>query len=433
MQFQLILKQNTLSERKARCKLSEVTVIDSIMGSGKTSWAKDYMKRNQKNKRFLYVSPYLDEIQNNILVDCPFLLEPNAKLGKGSKLTHFKELIVEGESIVTTHALFRLFDDEVIDLLRNAGYILILDEVANVVEKVEKVTKDDIQVLFDANLIEVEGRKVKWLDNDYNGVIESQYVNVKYHAQQGNVYLFRNNMLFWTFPAKVFELFEESYILTYLFHGQIQRYYYDLFNIKYTYNSVEKMGKGYCLVTYIPSKEGREKFKKLMNIYEGKLNLNYVEGGKVKGNELSSTWLKHAGKDKIERLKKNLYTYFRSCGKSNDNLWTTKKSMKSKMQGKGYTKGFIVWTTRATNEYQDKHNLAFVYNLYMNPFEKAFFEDAGVTVDEDLLAVSDLLQWIWRSAIRKQKAEPINIYIPSLRMRTLLYQWLNNEMIKFKK
>ncbi|WP_286133611.1 hypothetical protein [Bacillus sp. AFS096315] len=56
----------------------------------------------------------------------------------------------------------------------------------------------------------------------------------------------------------------------------------------------------------------------------------------------------------------------------------------------------------------------------MKPFEKQFFEDAGVKVNQDLLAVSDLLQWIWRSAIRKQKTEVINIYIPRLRMRTLI-------------
>ncbi|MEH7502923.1 hypothetical protein V7152_13090 [Neobacillus drentensis] len=163
------------------------------------------------------------------------------------------------------------------------------------------------------------------------------------------------------------------------------------------------------------------------------MNNNYVPDGKVKGNELSSTWFKCASDEAIERLKKNLYTYFRRCGKSNDNLWTTKKLMQYKLQGRGYTKGFISWTTRATNDYQDTHNLAFVYNLYMKPFEKHFFEDAGVKVNEDLLALSDLLQWIWRSAIRKPDAEPINIYVPSLRMRTLLYQWLNNEEIKFKK
>lgn len=413
--------------------METVTVVDSIMGSGKTSWAKEYMKRHHTRKRFLYVSPYLDEIQNNILIDCPFLVEPDSKLGKGSKLTHFKELLTKGESIVTTHALFRMFDNEVIELLTDADYILILDEVANVIEKLDKVTKQDIEILLTANKIEVIERKVSWLDDSYNGVFDSRYANIKYHAQQGNIYLHRGIMMFWTFPAKIFDLFEETYILTYLFDGQIQRYYYDLFNINYIYRSVEKMGRGYCLVAHNPYYEGRSKFKSLINIYEGKLNYNYVKDGKVKGNELSSMWLSCASEEVIDRLKKNLYTYFRGMGKSNDNLWTTKKLFKNRLQDKGYTKGFIPWTTRATNEYQDIHNLAFAYNLYMKPFEKQFFEDAGVKVNEDLLALSDLLQWIWRSAIRKQKPEPINIYIPSLRMRTLLNQWLNNEEIDFKK
>jgi hypothetical protein len=420
-------------EKKGKLKLKKVTIIDSIMGSGKTSWAKEYMNKHYKSKRFLYVSPYLDEIHNNILIDCPFLVEPNSKHGKGSKLKHFKELLVNGESIVTTHALFRLFDSEVIDLLNDAGYILILDEVANVIEKLEKVTKQDIEILLNAKKIEVKDRKVIWLDETYNGVFDSHYANIKYHAQQGNIYLHRDIMLFWTFPAKVFDLFEETYILTYLFEGQIQRYYYDLFKIDYTYKSVEKIGKGYCLVAYNPLSENRYHFKKIINFYEGKMNYNYVLDGKVKGNELSATWLKNASDEVIERLKKNLYAYFRSCGKSGDNLWTTKKSFKYKLQGKGYTKGFIPWTARATNDYQETHNLAFVYNLYMKPFEKQFFEDAGVSVNQDLLAVSDLLQWIWRSAIRKHEAEPINIYIPSLRMRILLQQWLDNDKIKFKK
>ncbi len=412
--------------------MKKVTIVDSIMGRGKTSWAKEYMNKHYNSKRFLYVSPYLDEIQNNILVDCPFLIEPDSKKGKGSKLKHFKELLVSGESIVTTHALFRIFDSEVIELLKDAGYILILDEVANVIEKLEKVTKQDIEILLNANKIEVTNRKVNWLDESYNGVFDGRYANIKYHAQQGNIYLHRNSILFWTFPATVFDLFEETYILTYLFEGQIQRYYYDLFKIDYQYKSVEKIGNSYCLVAYNPLVEGRSHFKKFINIYEDKMNYNYVLDGKVKGHEPSATWLKNANDEVIKQLKKNLYTYFRGCGKSEDNLWTTKKSMKEKFKGKGYTKGFIPWTTRATNDYQDTHNLAFAYNLYMNPFEKQFFEDAGVIVNQDLLAVSDLLHWIWRSAIRKQKPEAINIYIPSLRMRTLLYQWLNNEEINFK-
>ncbi|MBS2970380.1 hypothetical protein J9317_16660 [Metabacillus sp. KIGAM252] len=412
--------------------MKEITVIDSIMGSGKTSWAKGYMLKHNKSKRFLYVSPFLDEIHNNILVDCPFLNEPDSSLGKGSKLNHFKELVASGKSIVTTHALFRLFDEEVIALLEDAGYVLILDEVANVIEDLNKISKHDIDILLETKMIKVnENRQVVWLAENYNGVFDGRYANIKYHAELGNIYLHRKSLLFWTFPAKIFSLFDEAYILTYLFRGQVQRYYYDLFQIGYTYKSVCRMGKGYILVDYNPLTEERNQFRQLINIYDGKMNNNYVDGGKVKGNELSATWFQRASKETVTRLQKNLYAYFRKMGKSNDNLWTTKKSMKTKLQGRGYSRKFIAWTTRATNDYQDTHNLAFAYNLYMKPFEKQFFEDAGVKVDQDLLALSDLLQWIWRSAIRKQTPEPINIYIPSVRMRTLLVQWLNNQEVKF--
>lgn len=414
--------------------MSKITVIDSIMGSGKTSWAKEFMNKYQETKRFLYVSPYLYEIENNILKECPFLVQPDEKKGKGSKLKHLKELLVNGECIVTTHALFRLFDNDVIELLRDAGYILILDEVANVIERLDKITKDDIGMLLTSNKIEVKDRKVIWLDESYDGVFDSRHTNIKYHAQQGNIYLHGNSVLFWTFPAKVFELFEETYILTYLFDGQIQKYYYDLFNIGYKFKSVEKLGKGYSLVPFDSKNEGRELYRGLINIYDGDLNENFILK-KPKGNELSTTWLRNADNKTLERLKMNLITYFRKgCkAKTKDIIWTTKKDFKSKLKGNGYTKGFISLNTRATNKHQDTHNLAYVYNRYMNPIEKSFFNDVGVKVDEDVLALSDLLQWVWRSAIRKNNPEPINIYIPSLRMRTLLYQWLNNEEVKFKK
>ncbi|MCT9509257.1 hypothetical protein KTJ05_18660, partial [Acinetobacter baumannii] len=38
---------------------------------------------------------------------------------------------------------------------------------------------------------------------------------------------------------------------------------------------------------------------------------------------------------------------------------------------------------------------------------------------------SEMVQWIWRSAIRE--GNPINIYVPSSRMRSLLQRWLNDE------
>ena len=46
----------------------------------------------------------------------------------------------------------------------------------------------------------------------------------------------------------------------------------------------------------------------------------------------------------------------------------------------------------------------------------------GVSVDEDGFALSEMIQFIWRSAIRDGKE--ITLYVPSSRMRNLLLDWL---------
>ena len=43
-------------------------------------------------------------------------------------------------------------------------------------------------------------------------------------------------------------------------------------------------------------------------------------------------------------------------------------------------------------------------------------------MDEDAYALSVMVQWIWRSAIRD--GDEIYLYIPSSRMRTLLLDWI---------
>jgi len=97
------------------------------------------------------------------------------------------------------------------------------------------------------------------------------------------------------------------------------------------------------------------------------------------------------------------------------------------LSGAGYSKRFIACNTRATNEYKDCYNLAYCCNRFMSPDYISYFQKHGVIVDEDLYALSELLQWVWRSAIREGRE--INIYIPSQRMRNILVEWLGNENI----
>ena len=63
-------------------------------------------------------------------------------------------------------------------------------------------------------------------------------------------------------------------------------------------------------------------------------------------------------------------------------------------------------------------------NRYLNPYIKQFFVSNGIDIDEDGYAMSEMLQFLWRSAIRDGKE--INVYIPSIRMRKLLEQWIKD-------
>lgn len=102
------------------------------------------------------------------------------------------------------------------------------------------------------------------------------------------------------------------------------------------------------------------------------------------------------------------------------------KSPRTLLKGKGYTKGFVPCNARATNNFSHKESLAYTVNRFMNPYEKKFFIAKGAKVNEDMFALSEMIQWIWRSRIREGK--PINLYIPSKGMRTILQNYFDSDL-----
>lgn len=84
-----------------------------------------------------------------------------------------------------------------------------------------------------------------------------------------NLVLFDKSKMYWPFPIELFRVFSEVFILTYMFEGQIQCYYYRLFSMQFTYQSVGYDATlGYYLTEYKRKKgEDRQRFKSLINIY----------------------------------------------------------------------------------------------------------------------------------------------------------------------
>ena len=405
--------------------MNKVTVVDAIMGSGKSSWAIQYMN-DMEDYSFLYITPFLDEVKR-IKKECTKRIFKEPIQDGNGKMGNLLNLLEEGANIATTHALFKNMDDRCVHYLKENNYILIMDEVIEVVEEV-LIKKDDIDMLIRDKKIQVlEDNRIIWIEDNYDG----SFNKYKNHLKNGDCYLFQNSVIMWTFPTKILELFEHTYILTHLFEGSLQCNYYQMNNVEYEYKSVrkkERNGYGnykaeYELCDFYIPKVGEELRKKI-HIYEG--NLNDIGTSKDKRtNPLSKSWYERKGKtnERCDLVKKYIYNYFFNVckSKSDENMWTTFKDYQSKCKGRGYTKGFVPMNSRATNEYRNKKYLAYAINRYMSPILKNFFMDKGIDVSEEMYVLGEFIQWIWRSAIRD--GEEIYIYIPSERMRILFDEY----------
>jgi hypothetical protein len=100
--------------------MTKIHVVDSIMGSGKTSWAINRMIEDS-DTNYIYITPYLAEVDRvKKSVTNRKFYEPTTRNEKGSKLQGFKNLITYDRDIASTHALFSAVDDEVYGLLKHS-------------------------------------------------------------------------------------------------------------------------------------------------------------------------------------------------------------------------------------------------------------------------------------------------------------------------
>ena len=399
--------------------VNNVIIVDEMMGSGKSTAAINYIN-NSSDERFIVITPYLEEVERYIKsCQSKHFKEPIQKSGK--KILDFKDLIREGSNVVCTHALFQRLDDEIISICKALGYTMIMDEVAEVVQEYD-ITPDDINMLLSKYCYTDEIGKLVWRDEyeNYHG----KFDEVKNLCRLGGLAIVRDKAFMWLFPVEVFKAFKKTFILTYMFNAQLQKYYYDYYGINYEFAYVNGNDlQSYQFSNIKELNKPKYDYKNLIHILDN-YKMNMIGEDKY---GLSLGWYqKYKNTAVIVQLKNNIINFFRHIRSDNtkDNIWTTYKDFKSQLSGKGYTRGFIPLNMRATNAFRDRSSVAYPVNRFLNPYIKGFFQDHGVEVDEDGYALSEMLQWIWRSAIRDGKE--IWIYIPSNRMRCLLEKWIDD-------
>lgn len=366
-----------------------------------------------RNRKWLYITPYLDEVER-VIRECPSrdFVQPK---NYGSKSQNFLTLVREGKNIATTHALFNYMNGETASVIRDAGYTLVIDEVFESIAYIP-VKEWDENIMKNGMISVNEDGAVVWEKRNYEGVFDAY----KAAADGGRLYQVESGSYLSIFPYKFFGHFQDVYVLTYMFDAQIMRYMLDFNDIAYDKLSASKTDSGYELAPYTNAYD-HEYYASRIHILDHK-KLNSIGDGYW---DLSSTWYKkHANTGEVEQLSKNCYNFFRHMAHQTSDrcMWTTFKNCKDKVCPRGYKKGFLAQNARATNQFADRVAVAYTVNQFMLTPTKMFLQNNGIAVDENAYALSNMIQFIWRSNIRQ--GGEVDVYVPSSRMRELLLDFM---------
>lgn len=395
--------------------MKPITVVDARMGRGKSSAAIRYMNAHKGTKRFLYITPYLNEV-DRICERCDF---DQSESDYQSKSAELKVHMRNGNNIAATHSLFYLMDKEALQLVKDKHYSLIIDESIRVIERLN-VTEKDFGLIVTQLADEGDGGMLQWKDDSYTG----RFYDYKEMADVGSLYKIDSALLNILNPLML-KAFDEVFMLTYLFDGQYQKAYLEYFEFPYRIVGVEKDDCGYCF-SDAPDSPPAIDYRNLIHIVEDD-EMNHTGNGKY---ALSKNWFSRRGYNHadIRSLRNNMKKFFQGVvgGSSSTRMWTSFKDDMVKLidvKTGRFRNNFLQVSARATNEFRNRTDIAYMVNRFADPNLVKFFATKGINLDTDTFALAEMLQWIWRSAIREDK--PINLYIPSKRMRELLIGWIN--------
>ena len=418
----------------------KIKVYDAMMGSGKTTKLIEDISNLPADTAVIYITPLLtechrvagtsydeedeykrplvsytdqeDQIEEYIydvhhpLVDRRFR---HPGLSEGSKMETLLFQVKHGCNIVSTHALFRKINPSVVQAIEDTGYILVLDEVLSVYEDFDGLKIKELEQLFANEILSLraDGITLSFNKAKFGETENTRYQEIADLCDMGQLMFIDGKVVIWEFPVSALRAFKEIWIGTYLFRGSQMHSYLKSHEIPV---EMVRFGKK-------PSE-----IKHLICLEENK-TLNAV-GDNNSALSHNATVNK---KVDVDKLRKNLNTFFRSKHRTKieDRLWTIYKQASREVSGGRFAKSWLACGTKATNDWKDTWCVAYIVNLFVNPMIMKLLYHKGSQMDQEMFALSEMVQFIWRSRIREGKE--IQLYIPSKRMRELLKRWLNDE------
>ena len=407
---------------------TKVEVLDKLMGSGKTTKILDWCEANPQTP-FMYVTPLLSESEDRVVkacVDAKFIAPNNTEFA--TKGEHLLDLLGSGVNISITHALYSSLKEPHLNWIKNNKYTIILDEEVSFIEPFNAgYTKDDFSYLRELRQFDVlEDGRLVWLNDDIEG--GAKYAKLANMCRLGMVYQAKRSedMFVTQLPMGLIHSANRVILLTYLFKGSILSSFLKL--------------KGVDVVDFVEVDVSESSKLSLHNLIE------FVGEKQIRdwaGESLSASWYAKATQKELTKVSNTIRNIADANKTPNNELvWcvpsnlvnTTGKGAR-KVSPRGYSAGsgeinehgiaqgcFLACTARATNAYRDRSVVVHAFNRFPHVSVSSFLQDYGVDVDNNQFALSELVQFVWRSQIRDGK--PIKICILSKRMRKLFQDWL---------
>ncbi len=316
-----------------------------------------------------------------------------------------------------------VWHQDVIETIAEQSYNIIFDESPDLFGEFEQHTQD-IAVLTKANLISAdEHRRVHW--NSREKYLGNSYAALYTAITKGCVRAFvdesgRIESLFSAVPLDLFRQVKDVFILTYLWEASITCAYLKSEGIDYDYWYIDSSGDAKMLTPeeqpFVPSIGIRE----LICFDSGRSDFAKRHGKAY----LSFSWYRKATRRSLSELGKSARLFARrSSQNGREYIYTTFKGFLDEISSHSMKRHFVACNRRASNEFGNATAVGYFVNRYMNPNINKYFGQFGVSVPDNAYGLSEMVQLIWRSAIRN--GEMIYLFIPSKRMYNILMDWLS--------
>ena len=403
---------------------STVTIRDYPCGSGKTT---SMIEGFCSDRKYLVIVPLLTEVDRVVewSKSTPFQ-QPHANDNNApTKTESLENMVLQGQNIAATHSLF----ERLVPLARQgllSDYDIIIDEVPEVVRSVSSKSKVSIEEFYlNTGYMTVDTKTGlvrptnKWwsMRDDVDDTLSNTILN---YANTGCLYLLEAHLFIWAMPKELLTAGRTTTILSYKSEGSVLSYYLKKLEVPVEVANDNRLEEAF-----------RKKAAELITIKDipalSRLSLSH--SGQLAGLSNSNYYrtFVNALKNLRGRQLKDVpaENILLTCAKDGWYKGGDEKVGGPFASGSKLFQGanWVAKITRGTNDYAHCSHLRYLYDQHMNPLVARWSEDNSRAFD-DAYALTELIQWVWRSRIRK--GQPITLYLPSPRMRRLMEEWLSS-------